>query len=120
MPSAFLSNPAASPSGPGKARPIASTGPVGPGSTRPTSGGAEPQGREADPVGGLRVDAGEHVVEQRAVRRHRRPDRFAQSCRERTPMSPARIASMPWTAAPRPWTVVMHGMFAITAAVRIS
>ena len=35
-------------------------------------------------------------------------------------MSPARIASMPWTAAPSPWTVVMHGMFAITAAVRIS
>ena len=49
-----------------------------------------------------------------------RPDRFAQSCSERTPMSPARIASMPCTAAPSPWTVVMHGMFAITAAVRIS
>ena len=35
-------------------------------------------------------------------------------------MSPRRIASMPWTAAPRPCTVVMHGMFAMIAAVRIS
>ncbi len=35
-------------------------------------------------------------------------------------MSPDRIASMPWTAAPSPWTVVMHGMLPITAAVRIS
>ena len=35
-------------------------------------------------------------------------------------MSPAITASMPCTAAPRPWTVVMHGMLAITAAVRIS
>ena len=41
------------------------------------------------------IDAGEHAVEQGAVRRHARPDRFAHSCSDRTPMSPARIASMP-------------------------
>ena len=35
-------------------------------------------------------------------------------------MSPALIASMPCTAAPSPCTVVMHGMLAMTAAVRIS
>ena len=35
-------------------------------------------------------------------------------------MSPARMASIPCTAAPSPCTVVMHGMLASTAAVRIS
>ena len=35
-------------------------------------------------------------------------------------MSAARIASIPCTAAPRPWTVVMHGMLVRMAAVRIS
>jgi carbamoyl-phosphate synthase large subunit len=28
------------------------------------------------------------------------------------------VASIPCTAAPSPWTVVMQGMFAITAAVQ--
>ena len=35
-------------------------------------------------------------------------------------MSAARIASIPWTAAPSPCTVVMHGMLLRMAAVRIS
>jgi hypothetical protein len=35
-------------------------------------------------------------------------------------MSPARWASIPWTAAASPCTVVMHGMFRATAALRIS
>ena len=78
---------------------------------------AGPDRPEAHVVGTFGVGAGRHVVEQEAVRRgHRR----AQSCSERTPTSPARSASMPCTAAPSPCTVVMHGMFASTAAVRIS
>ena len=47
-------------------------------------------------------------------------DPSAQDWRERTPMLPAIMASMPWTAAPRPWTVVMQGTLFMTAAVRIS
>ena len=35
-------------------------------------------------------------------------------------MSPRIRASMPCTAAPSPWTVVMQGTLARTAAVRIS
>ena len=35
-------------------------------------------------------------------------------------MLPSIIASMPWTAAASPCTVVMHGMPSATAAVRIS
>ena len=35
-------------------------------------------------------------------------------------MFPARIASMPWTAAARPCTVVTQGTLRSTAAVRIS
>ena len=43
-----------------------------------------------------------------------------QSCSDRTPMSPACCASIPWTAAASPCTVVMHGMLRATAALRIS
>ena len=81
---------------------------------------------EGGVVGPLGVGAGEHPVEERVVRRQASSLRLlgrtcsAQSWSDRTPMSPAISASMPWTAAPRPWTVVMHGMLAITAAVRIS
>ena len=81
---------------------------------------------EGGVVGPLGVGAGEHPVEERVVRRQASSLRLrgrtwsAQSWSERTPMSPAISASMPCTAAPRPWTVVMHGMLAITAAVRIS
>ena len=71
-----------------------------------------PEGRVVRLLG---VGPGEDVVEQRPV-----DQRLAQSCSDRTPISPRRIASMPCTAAPSPWTVVMHGMLAITEAVRIS
>ena len=71
------------------------------------------------------VDVGRLVHECRLVHAHAvcpATSRMSccHSCSDRTPMSPPRIASMPWTAAPSPCTVVMHGMFAITAAVRIS
>src|SRR5205085_10217161 len=42
------------------------------------------------------------------------------SCRGRTVMSPRISASMPITAAAAPGVVVMHGMSAVTAALRIS
>ena len=44
----------------------------------------------------------------------------ACSCRERTPISPRMMASMPCTAAARPATVVTHGTPRRTAAVLIS
>ena len=44
----------------------------------------------------------------------------ACSCRERTPMSPRMVASMPCTAAASPATVVTQGTPLRTAAVRIS
>ena len=89
IPSAFLSNPAARPSAPGKVSPIASTGRPRVGE-RPVRRNGLPSRRapEAEPVGGLRVDAGQDAVEQRAVRRHARPVRSAHSCSDRTPMSP--------------------------------
>lgn len=43
-----------------------------------------------------------------------------QDCSERTFTLPAMIASMPWTAAARPGTVVTQGMLRKIAAVRIS
>src|SRR6266702_2878526 len=45
---------------------------------------------------------------------------LACSCSDRTPTSPRVIASMPCTAASRPWIVVTHGIPRRTAAVRIS
>ena len=61
------------------------------------------------------------MVEEPAVRRHESPGSSRiQSWSDRTPMSPDRSASMPCTAAASPWTVVMHGTFVSTAAVRIS
>src|SRR5207244_3441444 len=41
------------------------------------------------------------------------------SCSDLTPQPPARAASMPWTAASTPGMVVMHGMPALAAAVRM-
>ena len=95
--------------------------------------------RHEVPGAGLLGDAGRHegegvVVPDAAHRQHLAPDldrrhqlssRHARrsrpySWRERTPISPAISASMPWTAAARPWTVVMHGTPRVTAAVRIS
>ena len=77
---------------------------------------AGPHRPEADAVRALGVDPAQRVPEEQVVRRQR----AAQSCSDRTPISPARIASMPCTAAPSPCTVVMHGTLASTAAVRIS
>ena len=45
---------------------------------------------------------------------------LCSSCSERTPMSPRIPASMPWTAADTPCTVVTQGMLTPTAAERIS
>ncbi len=136
MPTAFLSNPAARPSADGKVRPMAFTGRVaGPGYIR-VSAARRADAGEPQVVGPLGVDPGEDVAEQGVVRAgrhtfrslwrplrmtsHQRPRSFAQSWSDRTPMSPRSRASMPWTAAPRPCTVVMHGMSAPTEAVRIS
>src|SRR5699024_11677345 len=43
-----------------------------------------------------------------------------QDCNDRTDTVPARSASMPWTAAASPATVVIHPMPSAMAAVRIS
>ena len=67
MPSAFLSKPAASPSGPGKSSPITCSGADAARGQRPRHRGADLQGREAEPVGGLGVDAGQDVVEEQPV-----------------------------------------------------
>ena len=72
--------------------------------------------RKAERCARLGVGPGQHPVEEQVVRRHR----AAQSCSDRTPMSPRRSASMPCTAAASPCTVVMHGTLLSTAAVRIS
>src|SRR5690606_18353845 len=71
----------------------------------------------------LRVGPGQHPVEEQPVGLHARvppASTSAHSWRLRTPMLPARIAAMPWTAAARPCTVVMHGVPVSTAAERIS
>ena len=57
------------------------------------------------------------------LRSRHRADPFSAacaSCSDRTPISPAFIASIPCTAAAAPCTVVMHGMPFATAAERIS
>ena len=123
MPTAFLSKPAARPSGCANRSPIAVTGdPRTAAAAAVVTGAAARIAAERRVVRALRIGPGQHVVEEQAVGpAHQRAvlPRF-QSCRLRTPMSPAVSASMPCTAAPRPCTVVMHGMSAPTAAVRIS
>ena len=88
------------------------TGPARRGSRRKRRRGALARGRCGSPGPGRTGQRYGRSASLAAV--------SAQSCSERTPMSPARSASMPCTAAPSPCTVVMHGMFASTAAVRIS
>src|SRR5581483_1853875 len=68
----------------------------------------------------LGVGTDQELIEDHAVRGRPRTHRVAHSCSDLTPMSPARIAAMPCTAAAAPWTVVMHGVPVRTAAARIS
>ena len=57
---------------------------------------------------------------RRACHRTQPRSAAACSCRERTPISPRMVASMPCTAAASPATVVTHGTPRRTAAVLIS
>ena len=123
MPTAFLSKPAARPSGCGKVSPRAWIGADGRADESARDRLRDPDRPERGVVDPLRVDPGQRLVEEEVVGLHASRASavsVAQSCSDRTPMSPRRIASSPCTAAPRPWIVVMHGMSVETAAVRMS
>ncbi len=123
MPSAFLSNPAARPSGPGNSIPSAFTGVPSSRDLRwlslskPASTG-RPARSAAKPT--LWAFSASTLTATWSNSQRYAVTAFIQSWRERTPMSPARTASIPCTAAASPCTVVMHGMLVRIAAVRIS
>ena len=119
MPTAFLSKPAARPSTLGKVSPIACTGAPPGVRRRASTGRAARTARKPSRCarsGSTRVKPWSNSAMRTAGHSSARN----QSCSDRTPIEPRIDASMPCTAAPSPCTVVMHGMFAITAAVRIS